>query len=237
MVNGKYIKRWCGKIFRGIRNILMLLFVLSLLFVILYKYVPVYYTPYMFAKNVKQLAAGEKMHLSHCWKPLEEISPNLTQSFIASEDYTFLIHSGFDTDKSNLTVNRGARILYAENTTISQQTARNVFLLPGKSFLHKLFESYFTILIEFTWGKERILEVYLNSVEMGNALFGAEAMAQKTFDIPACELDIPQSAMIAACLINPTELDPNEPTTYLLRRQAKIMGIMDEMMTIRFQSQ
>jgi monofunctional biosynthetic peptidoglycan transglycosylase len=186
----------------------------------------------MFVKNAKQLVAGKKVDISHRWKPLPEISPHLVQAVIASEDYTFLIHNGFDTDKSNLTINRGARILYAENTTISQQTAKNVFLIPGKSFLHNLFESYFTILIEFVWGKERILEVYLNSVEMDNAVFGAEAMAQKTFDIPACELDIPQSALIAACLISPTLLHPNEPTTYLLRRQAKIMGIMDEMRVI-----
>jgi len=237
MVNWQNIKRWSGKILRGIRNTLLLLFVLSLLFVILFKYVPVYYTPHMFSKNVKQLVAGEKMHLSHRWKPLPEISPHLIQAVIASEDYIFLIHNGFDTDKSNVTINRGARILYTESTTISQQTARNIFLFPGKSFLHKLFEGYFTTLIEFAWGKERILEVYLNSVEMGDALFGAEAMAQKTFDIPALELDIPQSAMIAACLINPTLLHPNEPTTYLLRRQAKIMGIMEEMRVILLPSQ
>ena len=231
------MKRWLGKIFRGIRNTLLLLFVLSLFFVILYKYVPVYYTPYMFTRNVKQLVSGEKLQLSHRWKPLSDISPHLLQAVIASEDYTFLIHNGFDTDKSNMTIHRGARILYVENTTISQQTARNVFLVPGKSFFHKMFETYFTILIEFVWGKERILEVYLNSVEMGNALFGAEAMAQNTFAIPACDLDIPQSALIAACLINPTLLHPNEPTTYLLRRQAKIMGIMEEMLVVRFSFQ
>ncbi|MDR0540740.1 MAG: transglycosylase domain-containing protein, partial [Dysgonamonadaceae bacterium] len=118
-----------GKILRGIRNILLLLFVLSLLFVILYKYIPVYYTPYMFVRNVEQLVSGKKVHLGHQWKPLSGISPDLTQAVIASEDYMFLIHNGFDTDKTNLTVNRGARILYVENTTISQQTARNVFLL------------------------------------------------------------------------------------------------------------
>ena len=233
MVNDKSTKRLFGKILRGIRNTFLLLFVLSLLSVILGKYFPVYYTPYMFAKNVKQLVSGEKVHLSHRWKPLSEISPHLMQAVIASEDYTFLIHNGFDTDKSNMTIQRGARILYVENTTISQQTASNVFLFPGKSFLHQPFELYFTILIEFVWGKERILEVYLNSVEMGNAVFGAEAMAQTTFEIPARELDTAQSALIAACLINPTELDPNEPTTYLLRRQAKIMGIMDELRIIQ----
>ncbi|MDR1527906.1 MAG: transglycosylase domain-containing protein [Dysgonamonadaceae bacterium] len=229
------MKKWVGKIFRGIRTILLSLFVLSLLFVILYKYVPVYYTPYMFVRNIKQLVSGEKVHLHHQWKPLSEMSPHLMQAVIASEDYMFLIHNGFDTEKTNLTINRGARTLYVENTTISQQTARNIFLLPGNHFFHELFETYFTILIEFAWGKERILEVYLNSVEMSNAVFGAEAMAKKTFAIPARALDISQSAWIAACLINPTELNPNEPTTYLLRRQAKIRSIMESLMEIRFQ--
>jgi monofunctional biosynthetic peptidoglycan transglycosylase len=188
----------------------------------------------MFAKNVGQLTSGEKIHSAHHWKPLAEISPELVQAAIVSEDYLFLIHNGFDSDNSNMTLNRGARILYLDNATISQQTARNVFLLPGKNFFNEVAETYFTILIEFVWGKERIMEVYLNSVEMGNAVFGAEAMAQKTFNIPAQELDVPQAALIAACLIKPTELNPAEPTTYLLRRQAKIMGIMEEMMEIRF---
>jgi monofunctional biosynthetic peptidoglycan transglycosylase len=228
------MKRLFWKIIHGIRNTILLLFVLSLFFVILYKYVPVYYTSYMFAKNVGQLTSGEKIQSAHQWKPLTEISPDLVQAVIVSEDYLFLIHNGFDTDNSNMTLNRGARILYLDNATISQQTARNVFLLPGKNFFQEIAETYFTILIEFVWGKERIMEVYLNSVEMGNAIFGAEAMSQKTFNISAQELDVPQAALIAACLINPTELHPTEPTTYLLRRQAKILGIMEEMMEIRF---
>ncbi|MDR2804561.1 MAG: transglycosylase domain-containing protein [Dysgonamonadaceae bacterium] len=228
------MKKSLGKIFRGIRNILLLLFVFSLLFVILYKFVPVYYTPYMLVRNVKQLVSGEPVHFSHQWKPLSEISPDVIQAVIASEDYLFLIHNGFDADKTNLTVNRGARILYVENTTLSQRTAMNVFLLPGNGLFHEWLETYFTTLIEFVWGKKRILEVYLNSVEMDNAVFGAEAMAQKTFAVPARYLDVPQSALIAACLIDPNELHPNEPTTYLLRRQAKIMSIMENMMEIRF---
>jgi monofunctional biosynthetic peptidoglycan transglycosylase len=225
--------RW-KTIVRAIRTILLLLFVLSLFLVVLYKYVPVCYTPYMLARNVEQLASGKAIRLNHRWKPLSDISPYLVQAVIASEDYMFLIHNGFDTDKINLSVNRGARILYVENTTISQQTARNVFLLPGKGLIGKWLETYFTIVIEFAGGKERILEVYLNSAEIGDAVFGAEAAARKTFAISARDLDVPQSALLAACLINPSELRPNEPTTYLLRRQAQIMSIMEDMMEIRF---
>lgn len=223
------MKKWFGKIVRGIRNTVLLAFVLSLLLVILYKYVPVHYTAAMFALNVKQLTTGKKVQIEHQWKSLKDISPNLVQAVIASEDYTFLIHNGFDSDNINLNLNRGARILYVENATISQKTAQNVFLLPGKNSVNAVLENYFTLLIELVWGKERILEVYLNSVKMGNDLFGAEAMAQKTYLLPASELNVSQAAMIAACLINPNELNPNDPTTYLLRRQAKIMGIMEEM--------
>jgi monofunctional biosynthetic peptidoglycan transglycosylase len=228
------MKKWFGKIVQSIRIVLLSLFVLSLLLVVVYKYFPVHYTPYMFVRNVKQLTGGEKVHLKHRWRPLSAISPDLVHAVIASEDYMFLIHNGFDIDKTNLIVNQGARTLYVKNKTISQQTARNVFLLPADNFLSKLLETYFTVLIEFAWGKRRILEVYLNSVEMGNAVFGAEAMAQETFVIPAWALDVPQSAQIAACLINPTELSPINPTTYLLRRQSKIMGIMENMIKIRF---
>ena len=223
------MKKWFGKIVRGIRNTVLLAFVLSLLLVILYKYVPVHYTAAMFALNVKQLTTGKKVQIEHQWKSLKDISPNLVQAVIASEDYTFLIHNGFDSDNINLNLNRGARILYVENATISQKTAQNVFLLPGKNSVNAVLENYFTLLIELVWGKERILEVYLNSVKMGNDLFGAEAMAQKTYLLPASELNVSQAAMIAACLINPNELNPNDPTTYLLRQQAKIMGIMEEM--------
>ncbi|MDR0680901.1 MAG: transglycosylase domain-containing protein [Dysgonamonadaceae bacterium] len=220
------------KIIFWIRNILLLFFILSLFLVILYKYVPVRYTPSMFVKNMEQLTSGKKMYLNCRWKNLREISPHLIQAVIASEDYLFLIHNGFDSGKTNM--NQGARILYVNDVTISQQTAKNVFLFPVKNNFNKLLEAYFTILIEFVWGKARIMEIYLNTVEMRDALFGAEAVAQKNFCISAGELEAPQAALIAACLVNSTELNPEKPTTYLLRRQAKIMGIMEKMREIRW---
>jgi monofunctional biosynthetic peptidoglycan transglycosylase len=188
----------------------------------------------MFAKNAGQMFSGEKVHIAHQWKPLSKISPELLQAAIASEDYLFLIHNGFDSYNANRDLNKGGRVFYRNNATISQQTARNVFLLPGKNYFNTILETYFTILIEFVWGKERILEVYLNSVEMGNAVFGAEAIAQKSFHTPCETLNVPEAALIAACLANPVELNPAEPTTYLLRRQAKIMGIMEKMIEVQW---
>jgi monofunctional biosynthetic peptidoglycan transglycosylase len=229
------MKKTAKTIILWTRNILLLFFTLSLLLVILYKYIPVQYTPYMFAKNVKQLTSGEKVQMNRQWKDLQEISPHLVQAVIASEDYLFLIHNGFDSGNSNRNLNKRTRVLYLDNSTISQQTARNVFLFPGKNDFNKLLETCFTILIEFVWGKTRIMEVYLNSVEMGNAIYGAEAIARKSFSVSASELDIRQAALIAACLINAAELNPAEPTTYLLRRQAKVMGIMENMLEIRLE--
>jgi monofunctional biosynthetic peptidoglycan transglycosylase len=201
------IGQWC-------RNGFMLLFVISLFFVIFYKYVPVYYTNAMFARNVHQLVEGKKIHTEHHWKPLSEISPEMEKAVIASEDYWFLVHNGFDTGGTGM------------SATISQQTARNVFLPHGNGFFNEILETYFTVLIEFVWGKERILEVYLNSVEMGDCIFGTEAIAQKAFQISAKDLDEDQSALIAACLGKPAEMNPAEPTMYILRRQAKIKTLM-----------
>jgi monofunctional biosynthetic peptidoglycan transglycosylase len=228
------MKKAGKKLILWIRNILLLFFILSLLSVVLYKYVPVQYTLQMFAKNVAQLTSGEKMHIDHQWKSLQEISPYLTQAVVASEDYLFLIHRGFDSGKLP---NPGRKVhtLYLNHTTISQQTARSVFLFPVKTHFNKVLETYFTLLIEFVWGKMRIMEVYLNSVEMGNAVFGVEAIAQKSFAVSAKETDVHQAALIAACLVDPTELNPAEPTAYLLKRQAKIVGIMENMPEIRWE--
>ncbi|GHU69054.1 monofunctional biosynthetic peptidoglycan transglycosylase [Bacteroidia bacterium] len=217
------MKQIVKKIWFWIKTISLSLFILSLFFVILYKYVPVYYTPQMI-----------KPHIAHQWKPLDEISPQMVRAIIASEDYLFLIHNGFDADGENLQLNRGARILYHENKTISEQTARNVFLFPGDGYINTVLENYYTVLIELIWGKERIMEVYLNSVEMGENLYGAEATAQNYYSMPAKDLSDFEAAGIAACLINPKELNPCEPNTYVLRRQAKIMGIMKEMIEIQW---
>jgi monofunctional biosynthetic peptidoglycan transglycosylase len=228
------MKKAGKKLILWIRNILLLFFILSLLSVILYKYIPVRYTLQMFAKNAEQLTSREKMHIDHQWKNLQEISPYLIQAVIASEDYLFLIHRGFDSGKLP-NPNPKARALYLNNTTISQQTARSVFLFPAKNNFNKALEAYFTLLIEFVWGKTRIMEVYLNSVEMGNAVFGVEAIAQKNFAVSAKETDVRQAALIAACLVDPDKLNPSDPTAYLLKRQAKIMGIMENMPEIQWE--
>ena len=207
----------------GIKCCILACFILSLFFVILYKYVPVYYAPQMLKPNIQ-----------HQWIALKKISPHLVQAVLASEDYWFLIHNGFNYNNENLSMNRGAQTLCRENRTISQQTARAVFLFAGDSYCNKLLESYFTVLIELVWGKERIMEVYLNSIEMGNQLFGAEATSQAYYAVSAEDLSTFEAAGIAACLIHPKKLNPCVPDTYILRRQNKIKSVMEDMIEIEW---
>jgi monofunctional biosynthetic peptidoglycan transglycosylase len=223
------------KAFRWIRNIFLSLFVLSLFLVLLYKYVPVYYTVNMFSRNLEQLFKKETTPVLHQWTPLTGISQHLVQAVIASEDNLFLIHSGFDFDKSEINPGEISRSRYKWKTgTISQQTAHTVFLFPGKNDWNKIPETYFTILIEFVWGKERIMEVYLNSIEFGDGVFGAEAIAEKNFQVSAGELTPSQAALITVSINSPKELDSSNPTTYMLRRQAKIISLMEKMIPVEF---
>jgi monofunctional biosynthetic peptidoglycan transglycosylase len=223
------------RILRWIRNIILAFFVLSLFFVIFYKYVPVYYTPLMLSRSIEQLTENKKINISHQWVPLSKISPCLAQAVVASEDNLFLIHSGFEFDQIEMAqqdAEKGRRLRGA--STISQQTAKNVFLIPARSWIRKGFEAYFTVLIEFVWGKERIMEVYLNSIEMGDGIFGAQAVAKAHFHTTADKLTIPQAALIAASLPNPREFNSGNPSAYLLKRQAQITSLMTKIMPIDF---
>ena len=161
----KRIWIWC-------RNLLIFLFVSSILAVVVYKFVPVYYTPLMFIRMYEQHQDGKKMKLGHTWVPISKIAQPLVQAVIASEDNLFMEHNGFDVEqiqKARAEAEKGKRVRGA--STISQQTAKNVFLWPGKSYLRKGIEVYFTFLIEWIWGKERIMEVYLNSIDGGGYLW------------------------------------------------------------------
>ena len=229
------IKKWLLKIMRWIRNIFLAFFVLSLFFVILYKYFPVYYTPLMLSRSIEQLTNNKKIHIAHQWVPLSKISPYLAQAVVASEDNLFLIHSGFDFEQIEVAqqeAEKGRRLRGA--STISQQTAKNVFLIPNRSWIRKGLEAYFTVLIEFVWGKERIMEVYLNSIETGDGIFGAQAVAKAHFNKTADKLTIPEAALIAASLPNPREYNSGNPSAYLLKRQVQITSLMTKIMPVDF---
>ncbi len=195
-------------------------FAISIGLVILYKWLPVPVTPLMVIRTVQQTVNGEDIVWKHDWESLDNISKNMQLAVICSEDQNFLNHSGFDMKAIEKAIEynkKGKRTRGA--STISQQTAKNVFLWPHRSWVRKGLEVYFTFLIELIWSKERIMEVYLNSVEMGKGVYGAEAAAQHWFKKPASNLRKQEAAAIAAVLPNPLRYRANPATNYIQRRK------------------
>jgi len=167
------------------------------------------------------------MTSSHDWVPIEEISPNLQKAVIASEDDLFLTHNGFNFDamyKAFKNNNKGKKL--KGGSTISQQTAKNVFLWQGRSYLRKGLEAYFTVLIEMLWSKERIMEVYLNSIEMADGVYGAQAASQHWYHKDAKDLTKYEAAGIAAILPNPRRFRAIRSSGYTERRKGRIIKLM-----------
>lgn len=216
-----------SKIVKFIKKILLWFFILSIAFVVLFKFVPVPFTPLMITRSFEQKFLDKEVVWEHDWVPIEEISPNLQKAVIASEDGLFLEHSGFDFKSMKLAYKnnqKGKRI--KGGSTISQQTAKNVFLWQGRSYVRKAFEAYFTVLIELIWGKERIMEVYLNSIEMGNGVYGAQAAAEHWYHKSAKNLTPKEAAGIAAILPNPRNYKAANSSAYINRRKNKIVRMM-----------
>ena len=208
----------------------MVAFFASTIFsVVVLRWVPVWFTPLMFIRVAQQVGAGQPMTLHHHWVPLEDISPSLSTAVMASEDAHFLEHNGFDYKAIEHAAMRNMKHPEKRKlgaSTISQQTAKNVFLWPGRSWVRKGFEVYFTVLIELIWSKERIMEVYLNSVEMGDGIYGADAVAEWHFGTTADKLTKAQCALIAATLPNPRRFNSARPSAYMLKRQNRILHEM-----------
>ena len=207
----------------------MAFFASTILSVVALRFMPVVVTPLMLIRCYEQVKAGEELKLSHDWEPLTNISKDLPIAVMASEDAKFLDHHGFDYQAIEHAAKRNRqhpekRKLGA--STISQQTAKNVFLWPGRSWVRKGFEVYFTALIELMWPKERIMEVYLNSIEMGNGIYGAQAVAEEHFNTDAKDLTKAQCALIAATLPNPRKFSSKNPSAYMLKRQKRILREM-----------
>ena len=208
------------KVFRFFWKSILWFFAISIGLVIVFKWVPVPVTPLMVIRTVQQVTSGEKVVWKHDWESIDNISKNLQLAVICSEDQNFLNHYGFDMKaiEKAITYNKkGKRTRGA--STISQQTAKNVFLWPHRSWVRKGLEAYFTFLIELVWSKERIMEVYLNSIEMGNGVYGAEAAAQHWFKRPAANLRQQEAAALAAILPNPLRYRANPATNYIQSRK------------------
>ena len=192
--------------FAKILTTLLLSFFLStLLIVLLFRFVPVPFTPLMLKRHIEAHQQGRHLEIQHHWTPLEDISPDLIAAVIDHEDAKFYDHRGFDWDAISYAYEQNQRYgrIVCGGSTISQQTAKNIFTFHSRTYLRKGVEAYFTILIEFLWGKERILEVYLNMIEMGDGVFGAEAAADYYFSTSAAGLDHYDANYIAARLPDP----------------------------------
>ena len=202
------------KIWRFTWKAALWFFGISIFSVIVFRFVPVPVTILMLQRCVEQKIDGEPMVMQKDWVSLDKISNNLQLAVVTSEDQQFLWHHGFDFEaiekaqKYNEKQKKRKRPKTRGASTISQQTAKNVFLCPQRSYIRKGLEVYFTALIELLWSKQRIMEVYLNMIEMGDGIYGAEAAAQYYFHKPASKLTAAEAAGIAACLPNPRKYHP-----------------------------
>lgn len=223
------------KAIRIIKKSILWFFIISIGLVLLFKFVPVPFTPLMAIRPIENTFNGKEVFYSHDWVSIEEISPNMVSAVIASEDQDFLNHNGFDFEsmkKAFENNKKGKKI--KGGSTITQQTAKNVFLWQGRSYIRKIFEAYFTVLIEIFWSKERIIEVYLNSIEMGNGVYGVEAASKHWFQKDAINLTPNQAASIAAILPNPRVYKAKNSSGYINRRVRWINRQMRNLGTIEF---
>ncbi len=210
-------------------KVVLAIFILSILFPIAYRWINPPVTYLMLKRKVQGYPIEKK------WKPIEEISPYMYRAAIASEDNYFMGHRGFDVIAIDQAVKeRETRGRKRGASTISQQTAKNVFLWPKSSWIRKGFEVYYTFLIETFWGKERIMEVYLNVIEMGPGIYGAEAAAQHYFHCSAKSLNAHQAALITACYPSPLKRNPAKPSGYVSHQASVIQGRMAKYGTPKF---
>ncbi len=229
------LKGLWARIWKFIRNFFLIFFVSSIVWVVLARFIPVFFTPLMLIRSVESLVQGEIPKNSKSWVPIDDISQNMVQAVVASEDNLFLTHHGFsfvDINKAIVHNSQGKRI--RGGSTISQQAAKNVFLWPQRSYIRKGLEVYFTVLIELFWSKERIMEVYLNVIEMGDGIYGVEAASLEHFGVHSNILTKSQAALIAACLPNPRRFDAGNPSGYILKRKNKIVSLMGKIQKVDF---
>ncbi|MFZ5723214.1 MAG: monofunctional biosynthetic peptidoglycan transglycosylase [Pseudomonadota bacterium] len=219
--------RWFKRL--AVAGIVLLFFVPVIWFVV-FRFVPVPVTSFMIRGSVSGWLEEKPYRLQHDWVPIEQISPRLQRAVIASEDQKFLEHYGLDLEaiEKALVHNQRSRRVRG-GSTISQQTAKNIFLWPGRSYVRKGLEAYLTVMMETLWSKERILEVYLNSAEFGRGIYGAEAASRQYFRKGAAQLTAREAALLAAVLPAPRKRNPARPSAYVSSHAAWIQGQMERL--------
>jgi monofunctional biosynthetic peptidoglycan transglycosylase len=207
----------------------------SVFWVIALRFINPPITLLMVLRNIERKADGKPFKTEKKWMKFEDMSDNMKRAAVSAEDQLFLKHIGFDMkaiEKAFASNAKGKKV--KGGSTISQQTAKNVFLWPGRSWIRKGFEAYFTLLIELFWSKERILEVYLNVIEMGDGIYGAEAAAQEYYGKSCTKLTRKQAALIASCFPNPRRWTPKNATPYIRHRQYLILRNMNRLGPLDF---
>lgn len=201
----------------------LVLFLGSIGWVVVLKYVPVWFTPLIVSRKIDAMRAGEPSRVYKSWRSYDDISREAALAVVASEDQAFPVHWGFDFDEIQdaMRENR-TRKRPRGASTISQQVAKNVFLWNGRSYVRKVLEIYFTVMIELIWGKRRILEVYLNVAETGPMTFGVEAAAERFYKQSGRELSRDEAARMAAVLPNPRQFSMENPSQYIRLRTRQI---------------
>jgi monofunctional biosynthetic peptidoglycan transglycosylase len=207
-------------------------FVYSVQLVLVHKFINPIVTPLMIIRSCEGLVnRSQSASIHKKWKSIDEISPNMIVAVMAAEDQNFLTHHGFQWEAIRKAMDynnkhKGKRM--KGGSTISQQTAKNVFLIPSRTWIRKGFETYFTFLIEMIWSKKRIMEVYLNIIEVGNGYYGVEAASNKYFNTTSEKLTKKQAASITAILPSPLRWSPVKPSTYLQKRIITIQNSMSQ---------
>lgn len=227
LISRRPSRGWMARLIRLSLRMALFFLGFSVVLTLVYSFVPVPATPLMMIRVVESLWAGRPVRFEKDWVPIEKMSPRLQLAVIAAEDFKFFEHNGFDweaIEKAFKHNERSRKIRGA--STISQQVAKNVFLWPRRSWVRKSLEAYFTGLIELIWSKKRIMEVYLNIVELGDGIYGVEAAARHYFRKPASRLNSSEAALIAAVLPNPRRFLVSRPSPYIRFRQTMIQRRM-----------
>ncbi|MBP6659672.1 MAG: monofunctional biosynthetic peptidoglycan transglycosylase [Chitinophagales bacterium] len=230
-MNIKKIKQNC---WLWTKRLVVGFFILSIVSTILFRFIPVPCTPLMLIRCTEQVFSGEFPILKKDWIPMKDMSSNLVLAVISSEDQKFAEHFGFDFEaiekvaKLNEKLKKKGKPIKG-GSTISQQCAKNVFLFPQRSYIRKALEVYFTFLIEIFWSKKRIMEVYLNVIEMGNGIYGAQAASKTYFKKDAKNLTAAEAATIAAVLPNPRKWNAGKPSSYITKRKNSILRQMSHL--------
>lgn len=219
----KLVKIWAA--------LVILVVFLSLIQVIILNYIPPPFTVRMAWNHISQLFKSEHHHAPmYIWRPLDKISPHLQKAVLAGEDQRFLDHNGFDM----VEIRQALKDIFWEHkvrgaSTISMQTARTIYLLPDRGIVRKFLEAYYTLLIELIWKKKRIIEIYLNTVDWGSGVMGAEAASLRYFQKHSNQLTPHQAALLAAILPNPHRFSPVKPGAYIKMRAEHILAEMHRM--------